>query len=215
MAAETLCAKRPSPGANPRGGGTGAVYHVYPHSFADANGDGIGNLRGIVERLDYLNDGTPESLGVSAIWLSPIYLSPGRDAGYDIADHTAVEPTFGDLDDFNLLVAEARRCRIHIVLDPVINHTSDLHQWFGQARASRDSAKRDWYVWRDPASGRRPPHNWRSFSGGSAWEYDDETDQFYLPSCARTTPVGGTLAPVGMEGAPSVERRRSGRDGQR
>jgi alpha-glucosidase len=158
----------------------GPIYHVYPRSFRDANGDGVGDLGGLIEKLDYLNDGTRDSLGVSAVWLSPIYLSPGRDLGYDVADHTAIDPAFGDQADFDQLVAECRRRDIHLVLDLVLNHTSDLHPWFLEARSDRGSSRRDWYVWRDPARGGRPPNNWRSFFGGPAWTFDEETGQYYL-----------------------------------
>jgi alpha-glucosidase len=159
---------------------TGVVYHIYPRSFVDTNGDGVGDLRGIVEQLDYLNDGTPNSLGVSAIWLSPIYLSPGRDGGYDVADHTTIDPMFGTLEDFDVLVAEARRRSIHVVVDLVLNHTSDLHPWFRESRSTRAGALSDWYVWRDARPGGRTPNNWRSFFGGPAWTFDPEREQYYL-----------------------------------
>ena len=159
---------------------TGPIYHVYPRSFRDANGDGVGDLRGIVERLDHLNDGTDRSLRVKGIWLSPIYLSPGRDVGYDVADHCAVDPAFGTEEDLDLLVAEARRRGIRVILDLVLNHTSDLHPWFQASRSGRDDPLRDWYVWRDPARGGRPPNNWRSYFGGPAWTFDEETGQYYL-----------------------------------
>lgn len=158
----------------------GPIYHIYPRSFRDANADGVGDLRGIVERLDHLNDGTDQSLRVKGIWLSPIYLSPGRDLGYDVADHCAIDPAFGTLEDLDLLVEEARRRDIRVILDLVLNHTSDLHAWFQASRSSRDDALRDWYVWRDPARARRPPNNWRSYFGGSAWTFDEETGQYYL-----------------------------------
>jgi alpha-glucosidase len=158
----------------------GCIYHVFVRSFADANGDGVGDLRGLIDRLDYLNDGTPRSLGVSAIWLSPIYPSPGRDLGYDVADFNAIDPVFGDLEEFDRLVREARRRDIRIVLDLVLNHTSDLHPWFQAARSDRDHPMRDWYIWRDPRPSRRPPNNWCSFFGGSAWEFDETTRQYYL-----------------------------------
>lgn len=159
---------------------SGPIYHIYPRSFADANGDGVGDLRGIVDKLDHLNDGTDRSLGVRGIWLSAMYLSPGRDVGYDVADHLAIDPAFGDEDDFDALVRECRRRGIHVILDFVLNHTSDLHPWFQESRASRDSAKRDWYVWRGGRRGRKPPNNWRSFFGGPAWTYDEDTGEHYL-----------------------------------
>jgi alpha-glucosidase len=158
----------------------GPIYHVYPRSFFDANDDGVGDLRGIIEKLDYLNDGTSRSLGIKALWLSPIYPSPGRDVGYDIADYRAIDPAFGTAEDFDALVTEAGRRNIRIVLDLVLNHTSDLHPWFLESRTDRASARRDWYVWRDPARGGRPPNNWRSFFGGPAWTLDEDTGQYYL-----------------------------------
>lgn len=159
---------------------TGPIYHIYPRSFRDTNGDGIGDLRGIIEKLDYLNDGTNSSLGVRGIWLSPIYPSPGRDVGYDVANHTAIDPTFGNQDDFNTLVDECLRRDIRIVMDMVLNHTSDLHPWFLDSRSSRTSEHRDWYIWREPARGGKPPNNWRSYFGGPAWTFDDEREQYYL-----------------------------------
>ena len=159
---------------------SGPIYQIFPRSFCDSNGDGIGDLRGIISKLDYLNDGTDRSLRVKGMWLSPIYLSPGRDAGYDVADHTAIDPMFGDMDDFDTLVAECRRRGIHIVMDMVLNHTSDLHKWFVESRSNRSNPRRDWYIWRDPDRGGRPPNNWRSFFGGSAWTLDEDSKQYYL-----------------------------------
>jgi alpha-glucosidase len=180
-AEETILAERPSTAVEPAPWWkTEVVYHIYPRSFADSNGDGVGDLRGIIERLDYLNDGTRGSLGVNAIWLSPIYLSPGRDSGYDVADHTSIAPTYGTLEDFDLLVDEARRRGIHGVIDLVLNHTSDLHPWFLESRSSSSSPYSDWYIWRSPRVGRRTPNNWRSFFGGSAWTFDAEREQYYL-----------------------------------
>jgi alpha-glucosidase len=153
----------------------GPIYHVYPRSFRDANGDGIGDLRGVTERLDHL-----AALRVKGLWLSPIYVSPGRDVGYDVADHRAIDPVFGDLDDFDALVEGCRSRGIRLILDLVLNHTSDLHPWFVDARRGRDAEHRDWYVWRDPGRGGRPPNNWRSFFGGPAWTLDPDSGQYYL-----------------------------------
>jgi alpha-glucosidase len=158
----------------------GVIYQIYPRSFADSDGDGTGDLRGIIDRLDYLNDGTPDSLGVDAIWLSPIHPSPGFDVGYDVADYDDIDPLFGSLEDFDELVAQAHRRGIRIILDLVMNHTSHLHPWFVASRSSRDDPKRDWYIWREAAPGRRYPNNWRSFFGGSAWKWDRGSRQFYL-----------------------------------
>jgi alpha-glucosidase len=152
----------------------GVVYQIYPRSFMDSNGDGIGDLPGILSRLDYLR-----WLGVDALWLSPIYPSPMKDFGYDVADYTAIDPLFGTLEDFDRLVNAAHARELKVILDFVPNHTSDQHAWFRESRASRASAKRDWYLWRDPAPGGGPPNNWLSCFGGSAWEFDRATGQYY------------------------------------
>jgi alpha-glucosidase len=156
------------------------VYQIYPRSFADSDGDGVGDLRGIIDRLDYLSDGTRNSLGIEALWLSPMYPSPGRDFGYDITDHRDIDSRFGDLGLFDHLVAEAGRRGIRILMDYIPNHTSDEHDWFRASRSSKDDPKRDWYVWRDPAPDGGPPNNWLSVFGGSAWELDPTTGQYYL-----------------------------------
>jgi alpha-glucosidase len=159
----------------------GVVYQIYPRSFADSDGNGVGDLRGIIEHLDHLG---PDGLGVDAIWLSPIYPSPGRDGGYDVSDHTAVDPLLGAEADFDRLVAEAHRRGIRVVLDLVMNHTSHEHPWFVASRAGRDGPFADWYIWRDPAghdSEGRPlaPNAWVSWFGGPAWTYDPTRAQFY------------------------------------
>jgi alpha-glucosidase len=164
---------------------TGIVYQIYPRSFSDTNGDGVGDLAGIIAHLDYLNDGRPDSLGIGAIWLSPIYPSPGLDLGYDVSDYTGIDPLFGRLADFEELVSQAHRRGIRVILDQVLNHSSDLHPWFVQSRASRTGPRSDWYIWRDPAGwgrGGRPrrPNNWVSFFGGPAWTWDPDREQFYL-----------------------------------
>jgi alpha-glucosidase len=166
----------------------GVVYQIYPRSFADSGGDGTGDLPGIESRLDYL-----EGLGVDAIWLSPIYPSPGRDVGYDVSDHTAVDPLFGSEADFDRLVDSAHRRGIRVILDLVMNHTSDQHPWFQASRASRDGPKADWYLWRDPSgydeNGRPlPPNNWLSWFGGPAWAWDDGRRQFYMHTFLREQP---------------------------
>ena len=163
---------------------SGVIYQIYPRSFADANGDGVGDLRGILDHLDYLNDGTDDSLGVAAIWLSPFYRSPMADFGYDISDYTDVDPVFGTLADFDDLLAGVHRRGIKLIVDWVPNHTSDQHPWFVESARSLDNAKRDWYVWRDPAPDGGPPNNWRSAfpAVGSAWTFDKTTAQYYLHS---------------------------------
>ena len=155
----------------------GIIYQIYPRSFQDNDGDGVGDLPGIIARLDYL-----AWLGVDAIWLSPIYPSPMADFGYDVSDYTGIHPLFGTLDDFDRLIAEASRRDIRVILDFVPNHSSDHHPWFLQSRASRVSAKRDWYIWRDARPDGSPPNNWLSVFGGSAWQWDEQTGQFYLHS---------------------------------
>lgn len=158
------------------------VYQIYPRSFQDSDGDGIGDLEGIIARLDYLNDGTERSLGVDAIWLSPIFRSPMRDFGYDVSDYCDVDPVFGDLATFDRLLAECHRRGIRVLLDWVPNHTSDQHPWFLESRSTRESPKRHWYVWRDPKPDGSPPNNWRSAFGGPAWTFDERTGQYYLHS---------------------------------
>jgi alpha-glucosidase len=152
----------------------GIVYQIYPRSFQDTNGDGTGDLPGIVERLDYL-----AWLGVDAIWISPIFRSPMADFGYDISEYCDVDPIFGTLADLDRLIAEAHRRGIRVLLDFVPNHTSDEHPWFRESRASRESPRRDWYLWRDPGPAGGPPNNWLATFGGSAWTWDERTRQFY------------------------------------
>lgn len=152
---------------------TAVFYQIYPRSFADGNGDGIGDLRGMIERLDYLQE-----LGIDAIWLSPFYPSPQFDCGYDVADYTDVDPEYGTLDDFKQFLAGAHRRGIRVIVDLVLNHTSDQHHWFQESRSSRDNPRRDWYVWRDGQQG-GPPNNWHAIFSDYAWEYDTATDQYY------------------------------------
>ena len=158
----------------------GVIYQIYPRSFADSNGDGVGDLPGILAHLDYLNDGTPNSLGVDAIWLSPVYPSPMHDFGYDVSNYHDIDPVFGTLDDFDRLLAEAHRRGIRVIMDWVMNHTSYQHPWFLESRSSRDNPKRDWYIWRDGRGPGKPPNNWQSVFGGPAWTWDETTGQYYL-----------------------------------
>jgi alpha-glucosidase len=153
------------------------VYEIYPRSFQDSNADGIGDLQGILERLDYLG-----WLGVDAIWVAPIYRSPMADFGYDVADYCNVDPIFGDMEDFDRLLLEAHRRNLKVILDFVPNHTSDQHPWFLDSRSSRKSSKRDWYLWRDQ------PNNWMSNFGGSGWEWDEQTAQYYYHSFLKEQP---------------------------
>jgi alpha-glucosidase len=161
----------------------GTIYHIYPRSFHDANGDGIGDLRGIAGRLDYLR-----WLGVDAIWLSPIYPSPMADFGYDVTNYTDIDPLFGTLDDFRHLLAAAHERGLKVILDFVPNHTSIDHPWFVDSRSSRTSRRRDWYIWRDPRSDGSPPNNWRSVFGGSAWQFDEQTGQYYYHAYLKEQP---------------------------
>jgi alpha-glucosidase len=153
------------------------IYEVYPRSFQDTNGDGVGDLRGIIQRLDYLVE-----LGVDAIWISPVYPSPMADFGYDIADYCGIDPLFGTMADFDTLLVEAHRCGLRLILDFVPNHTSDQHPWFLESRSSRGNAKRDWYIWREQ------PNNWTSNFGGSGWEFDEVTGQYYYHSFLKQQP---------------------------
>lgn len=155
------------------------IYEVYPQSFQDSDGDGVGDIRGIASRLDYLKD-----LGIDAIWITPMYPSPGVDNGYDISDYEAIDPKYGTMQDFDNLVAEARKRNIRVIMDYVINHTSDQHPWFKESRSSRDNPKRNWYVWHDgkgetATDKGQPPNNWQSWFGHSAWQWDEKTRQYY------------------------------------
>ena len=159
-----------------------SLYQIYPRSFQDLSGDGIGDLNGITFRLDYLRD-----LGVDAVWISPFFTSPMRDFGYDVADYRDVDPTFGGLDDFRMLLDEAHARGIKVMIDLVPCHTSDQHPWFVEARSSRDNPKRDYYVWHDPRNGDFP-NNWRSLAGGRAWTFDETAEQYYLHSFLPSQP---------------------------
>jgi oligo-1,6-glucosidase len=159
------------------------VYQIYPRSFQDSNGDGIGDLRGIIKRLDYL-----QSLGVNIVWLSPVYQSPNDDNGYDISDYRAIHPEFGTMDDFDELLEGLHNRRMKLVMDLVVNHSSDEHSWFQASRKSPDNPYRDWYIWRRPAADGGPPNNWQSFFGGSAWELDKTTGEYYLHLFTKKQP---------------------------
>jgi alpha-glucosidase len=163
-------------------------YEIYARSFGDSNGDGVGDLQGIIDHLDYLNDGTPASLGVDALWITPINPSPMFDFGYDVSDYRSIDPLFGSLADYDRLIAEAHKRGIRILLDLVPNHSSHLHPWFIESRSSRDNPKRDWYVWRDPGKDGGPPNNWVGSFGGAAWTLDEKTGQYYLHSFLAEQP---------------------------
>lgn len=153
----------------------GIIYQIYPRSFYDSNGDGIGDLPGVTEKLEYI-----ASLGVDGIWLSPFFSSPMKDFGYDVSDYRDVDPMFGTLDDFKILVSKAHRLNLKVLIDQVISHTSDEHPWFKESSSSRDNSKSDWYVWADPKPDGTPPNNWLSIFTGSAWQYHQERQQYYL-----------------------------------
>jgi alpha-glucosidase len=161
----------------------GIIYQIYPRSFMDSNGDGIGDLAGIREKLDYL-----QWLGVDAVWISPIYPSPMADFGYDVSDYTDIDPIFGSLSDFDTLLADVHARGIKLLLDFVPNHTSDRHPWFIDAKSSRSSAKRNWYIWHDPAPSGGPPNNWRSNFGGPAWTWSETTGQYYYHAFLKEQP---------------------------
>jgi alpha-glucosidase len=150
------------------------IYEIYPRSFQDSDGDGVGDIKGITSRLDYLHD-----LGIDAIWITPMYPSPGVDYGYDISDYMAIDPEYGTMADFDRLVVEAKKRNIRVIMDYVINHTSDQNAWFIESRSSRTNPKRDWYIWRDGKAPRQPPNNWQSWFGHSAWTFDPKTSQYY------------------------------------
>jgi alpha-glucosidase len=158
-------------------------YEIYPRSFADSNNDGVGDLKGIASKLDYLKD-----LGVDAIWISPCFPSPQVDFGYDVSDYENIDPMYGTLADFDSLASEAKRHGIHIILDFVVNHTSDQHKWFLDSKSSRTSEHRDWYIWRDGKAPGQPPNNWISDFGGSAWKFDSTTNQYYYHYFAAEQP---------------------------
>jgi len=170
---------------------TGVIYQIYPLTFADANGDGNGDLQGIIKKLDYLNNGksnSQNSLGVDAIWLSPINTSPMFDNGYDVSDYYDICPIFGTLADFEILIAECHQRNIKVILDLVVNHTSDKHQWFKESCSSKDNPKSDWYHWQDAEPNGSVPNNWLSYFGGTAWTYCEARKQYYYHAFNQNQP---------------------------
>ena len=159
-----------------------AVYQIYPFSFMDADNDGMGDIEGVISKLDYIKD-----LGIDAVWFSPLYVSPCKDYGYDVADYKAIDPKFGTMEDFDRLLSEAHARGIRIVMDLVVNHTSDEHAWFVESRRSKDNPYRDYYIWKDPRDGREP-NNWESAFSGSAWQFDEQTGMYYLHCFSRKQP---------------------------
>jgi alpha-glucosidase len=190
----------------------GVFYQIYPRSFQDSNGDGVGDINGIIHRLPYL-----QALGIDAIWLSPIFPSPMADFGYDVSDYTGVDSLFGAMEDLETLIHAAHRSGLKVLLDLVPNHSSDQHPWFVESRSSHDNAKRDWYIWRDPAAGGGPPNNWLSEFGGSAWQYDAATGQYYYHAFLTQQPDLNWRNPDVREAIHDVMRfwLRKGVDGFR
>ncbi len=158
------------------------AYQIYPRSFMDSNGDGVGDLQGVISKLDYLQD-----LGINVIWICPIYKSPNDDNGYDISDYQDIMAEFGSMADFDQLLSEVHARGMKLILDLVINHTSDEHPWFVEARSSMDNAKRDYYIWRDPKDGKEP-NNWESIFSGSIWEFDPATEQYFMHVFSKRQP---------------------------
>ena len=158
------------------------VYEIYPRSFKDSNGDGIGDIQGIIEKLDYLKD-----LGVNVLWIGPIFQSPMDDNGYDISDYQDIHPDYGTVEDYDRLLEEAHKRDIKILVDLVVNHTSDEHKWFDESRKSVDNPYREYYIWK-PGKDGKEPNNWGSVFGGSAWEYDEATDMYYLHNFSKKQP---------------------------
>lgn len=161
----------------------GVIYQIYPRSFKDSNNDGVGDLAGIISKLDYI-----ASLGVDAIWISPFFKSPMKDFGYDVSDYRDVDPLFGTLDDFSHLTAQAHELGLKVMIDQVLSHTSDQHPWFKQSRSSHGNPRADWYVWADPKPDGAPPNNWQSVFGGSAWQWDAGRRQYYLHNFLTSQP---------------------------
>ena len=161
----------------------GIIYQIYPRSFQDSNGDGVGDLPGIIQRLDYLQE-----LGINAVWLSPIFPSPMADFGYDVSDYVGIHPLFGTMEDFDRLLSEVHQRGMKLLLDLVPNHSSDQHPWFLESRSSRDNPKRDWYIWQDAKPDGSVPNNWLSVFGGNAWEWDEHTKQYYYHAFLKEQP---------------------------
>lgn len=177
------------------------IYQIYPLSFQDSDNDGVGDIQGIIKRLDYLH-----TLHIDAIWINPIYPSPMADFGYDVANYCDIHPLFGTLDDFKELLEKAHNLNIKMIMDLVPNHSSNQHPWFLESRSSKDNPKRDWYIWKDPKPDGSLPNNWISFFGGPAWEFDDQTGQYYLHQFAKEQPELNYRNPEVFEAIKDVMR---------
>ncbi len=186
---------------NPNWWQNAVIYQVYPRSFKDSTGDGVGDLKGIIEKLDYI-----ASLNVDAVWISPFFKSPMKDFGYDISDYCAIEPMFGTMDDFKRLLDAAHQRDLKVLIDQVWNHTSDQHPWFVESRSNRDNPKADWYVWADPKEDGSPPNKWLATFGGIAWEWDEHRQQYYLHSFLKEQPDLNWYNPEVMEAIKNIAR---------
>ena len=178
-----------------------AIYQIYPRSFADANGDGVGDLAGITAHLDHV-----ASLGVDGVWLSPFFPSPMKDFGYDISEYRGVDPVFGTLADFDALVARAHRLGLKLIIDQVYAHSSDAHGWFAESRADRTNARHDWYVWADAKADGTPPNNWQSVFGGPGWTWDARRGQYYMHNFLASQPQLNVHLPAVQEALLDVAR---------
>ena len=181
-------------------------YQIYPRSFCDSNNDGIGDLRGVINKLDHLNDVNGGGLGIDAIWLSPFFPSPQADFGYDVSDYCDIDSDYGTLDDFDKLVFEAHKREIKVVLDLVLNHSSDQHDWFKESRVDRTNSKADWYVWANPKPNGEPPNNWLAVFGGAAWTYEPLREQYYLHNFLAEQPDLNWYNPEVREALAEVVR---------
>ena len=181
-------------------------YQIYPRSFYDSNNDGIGDLQGVTKKLDHLNDGNGGGLGIDAIWFSPFFTSPQADFGYDVSDYCNIDEDYGTLEDFDNLVAEAHKRNIKVVLDLVLNHTSDQHEWFKESRSDSTNPKADWYVWADPKPDGSPPNNWLAVFGGAAWTYEPQREQYYLHNFLAEQPDLNWYNPEVREALADVVR---------
>tara|TARA_B110000444_G_C18842178_1_gene599621 strand:+ start:129 stop:1121 length:993 start_codon:yes stop_codon:yes gene_type:complete len=192
-------------------------YQIYPRSFKDSNNDGIGDLGGVIEKLDHLNDGKGGGLGIDAIWFSPFFPSPQADFGYDVSDYCNIDSDYGTLEDFDQLVEESHRRVIKIVLDLVLNHSSDQHKWFQESRKNRTNSKVDWYVWADPKPDGSPPNNWLAVFGGAAWTFEPLRGQYYLHNFLPEQPDLNWYNPAVREALADVVRfwMKRGADGFR
>ena len=161
----------------------GVIYQIYPRSFNDTSGNGIGDLKGISKKISYLS-----SLGVNAIWLSPVFTSPMKDMGYDVSNYTDIDPLFGNIHDFERLIEKAKENKIKVIIDQVLSHSSDAHPFFKLSKSNKINSKSDWYVWADPKPDGSPPNNWLSVFGGSAWEWDTGREQYYLHNFLKSQP---------------------------